>query len=190
MRLFVIFLGLLAALLCGCQSVIVRDAPQPVRVADGVLIDSAPLVEAMLAKTGKVAQAVNGSWKENVFSAEVVMKGDGQTFTAVFLAPQMRLATIVLTRPHAIRFERAAQIPRLFEPEYALVDLAFVNLDAPTLRHALGPALRVEDDGTTRRIFAGSAPVAELRTNPDATRTFRNLTHGYEYTLRHIPLHE
>ena len=187
MRFSLVF-GLLAAFLCGCQSVVVRDAPQPMRVADGVMIDSAPLVEALLARTGTVVQAVSGSWKDNAFAAEVVMKGDGQQFTAVFLAPQMRLATITLTRPRTIRYERAAQIPRLFEPEYALVDLAFVNLDAPTLRSALGPALRVEDDGATRRIFAGATPIADLVTNPDATHTFRNLIHNYEYTLRHIPL--
>ena len=185
MRLFVIF-GFLAAFLCGCQSVVVRDAPQPVRVANGVQIDPAPLVEALLARTGTVVQAVNGSWKENAFAAEVVMKGDGQTFTAVFLAPQMRLATITLTRPHGIRYERAAQIPRLFEPEYALVDLAFVNLDASTLRRALGPALRVDDDGSVRRIFASETPVADLAANPDGTRTFRNLVHGYTYTLKTV----
>ena len=185
MRLSLVF-GLLAAFLCGCQSVVVRDAPQPVRVADGVMLDSAPLVEALLARTGTVVQAVNGSWKDNAFATEVVMKGDGQKFTAVFLAPQMRLATITLTRPRTIRYERAAQIPRLFEPEYALVDLAIVNLPAPTLRRALGPALRVEDDGTTRRIFAGATPVADLVTNPDATRTFRNLVHGYEYTIKTV----
>ncbi len=183
-----IILCLLAALLCGCQSVVVRDAPRPVRLADGVQIDSTPLVEALLAQTGTVAQALNGSWKENAFAAEVVMKGDGQTFTAVFLAPQMRLATITLTRPRTIRYERAAQIPRMFEPEYALADLAFVNLPAPALRSALGPALRVEDDGATRRSLAGATPVAELTTHPDGTRTFRNLIHKYEYTLRHISL--
>ena len=185
MRLLIIF-GSLTALLCGCQSVVVRDAPQPVRVIDGVLMDSAPIVDALLARTGTVVQAVNGSWKDNAFAAEVVMKGDGQTFTAVFLAPQMRLATITLTRPRAIRFERAAQIPRMFEPEYALADLAFVNLDAPTLHRAVAPALRVEDDGATRRIFAGATPVADLVTNPDATRTFRNLVHGYEYTIKTV----
>ena len=141
MRLSLVY-GLLAAFLCGCQSVVVRDAPQPVRVADGVMLDSAPLVEALLARTGTVVQAVNGSWKDNAFAAEVVMKGDGQKFTAVFLAP--------------------------------------------TLRRALGPALRVEDDGATRRIFAGATPVADLVTNPDATRTFRNLVHGYEYTIKTV----
>lgn len=185
MRFSLVF-GLLAVFLCGCQSVVVRDAPQPVRVVDGALVDSAPLVEALLARTGTVVQAVSGSWKENAFAAEVVMKGDGQKFTAVFLAPQMRLATITITRPHAIRYERAAQIPRQFEPEYALADLAFVNLDAETLRRAVAPALRVEDDGTTRRIFAGATPVADLVTNPDATRTFRNLVHGYEYTIKTV----
>ena len=156
------------------------------RVADGVQIDSAPLVEALLARTGTVVQAVSGNWKENAFAAEVVMKGDGQQLTAIFLAPQMRLATITLTRPYTIRFERAAQIPRMFEPEYALADLAFVNLPAPALRRAVAPSLRVEDDGATRRIFAGDTPVADLVTNPDATRTFRNLVHGYTYTLKTI----
>jgi len=185
MRLPIIF-GLLASLLCGCQSVIVRDEPRPVRIADGVMLDSVPLVEALLARTGTVVQAVSGSWKENAFSAEVVMKGDGQRFTAIFLAPQMRLATISLTLPRTIRFERAAQIPRMFEPEYALADLAIVNLDAATLRRAVAPALRVEDDGATRRVFAGETPVADLVTNPDATRTFRNLVHGYTYTLKTI----
>ena len=104
----------------------------------------------------------------------------------MFLAPQMRLATIVLTRPHAIRFERAAQIPRMFEPEYALADLAFVNLEAETLRRAVAPALSVEDDGTVRRILAGKTPVADLTRNPDGTTTFRNLVHGYTYTLKTV----
>ena len=183
MRLHIIF-GLLAAALCGCQNVVVREAPQPVRVADGVMVDSAPIVEALLAQTGTVVQAVSGSWKENAFAAEVVMKGDGRQLTAIFLAPQMRLATITLTRPRTIRYERAAQIPRMFEPEYALADLAFVNLDAPTLRRAVAPALRVDDDGATRRIFAGETPVADLVANRDGTRTFRNLVHGYTYTLK------
>ena len=188
MRLFVIFWLAATALSCGCRSVVVRDEPLPVRVADGVLVDSGPIVEALLSQTGTVAQAVSGSWKDNAFAAEVVMKGDGQTFTAVFLAPQMRLATITLTQPRSIRYERAPQIPRMFEPEYALADLAFVNLPAPTLRRALGPSVRVEDDGSARRIFAGATPIATVAANPDSTRTFRNLIHGYEYTLRNIPL--
>ena len=178
MRIFSI-LSLAAALLSGCSTTVVRDAPLPVRVADGAIIDSTPLVEALLARTGTTVQ-------ENAFAAEVVMKGDSQKLTAVFLAPQMRLATIVLTRPHAIRFERAAQIPRMFEPEYALADLAFVNLDAGTLRRAVAPTLAVEDNGTVRRILAGKTPVADLTRNPDGTMTFRNLVHGYTYTLKTV----
>ena len=185
MRLPIIF-AWIAALLCGCATTVMRDAPLPVRVADGALVDSAPLVEALLARTGTVVQAVSGSWKENTFAAEVVMKGDGQKFTAVFLAPQMRLATITLTHPHAIRYECAPQIPRQFEPEYALADLAFANLDAETLRRAVAPTLRVEDDGTLRRIFSGETLVADLARRPDGILFFRNLVHGYDYTIHPV----
>ena len=173
------------ACLCGCQTAVVRDAPLPVRVADGTTIDSTPIVEALLARRGIVVQAVSGAWKDNAFAAEVVMKGDGERFTAIFLAPQMRLATITLSRPHAIRYERASQIPRMFEPEYALADLAFTNLDTPALRRAAA-SLRIEDDGTTRRVFAGSVPVAELVRKPDGDVFFRNVVHGYEYTIHPV----
>ena len=186
MRFFAIVPVFAAVLLCGCGTTVVRDTPQPVRVADGAVIDSTPLVEALLAKTGTTVQAVSGTWKDNSFAAEVVMKGDGQKFTAVFLAPQMRLATIVLTRPHTIRYERASQIPRMFEPEYALADLAFANLDVASLRAAVAPALAVEDDGSVRRILAGKTPVADLTRNADGTATFRNLVHGYTYTLKNV----
>ena len=62
MRLFSI-LSLAAALLSGCSTTVVRDAPLPVRVADGAIIDSTPLVEALLARTGTTVQAVSGTWK-------------------------------------------------------------------------------------------------------------------------------
>ena len=143
-----------------------------------------PLVEALLGFKGTRVQAANGSWKDQVFSAQCVLKGDGETFTAVFLAPQLRLLTITLTKPHTVTCERAPQVPRAFEPEYALVDLAFVNLDAETLRRAIAPALRVEDDGTTRRVFAGNAPVAEVVRRANGDVDFRNLRYGYSYTLR------
>ena len=177
----------LLALAClyGCQTVVVRDAPQPVRVAEGATVDPTPLVEALLAQTGTVVQAVSGAWKENAFAAEVVMKGDGNTFTAVFLAPHMRLATITLSRPHSIRYERAPQIPRMFEPEYALVDLALANLETAALRRA-AVGLRIEDDGATRRVFADKEQVAELTRRPDGDSFFRNLLHGYEYTLHPV----
>lgn len=183
---FPVILGLLAALLCGCQSVVVRDAPRPVRLANGVMIDSVPFVEALLARTGTVVQAVNGNWKDNAFAAEVVMKGDGQQLTTIFLAPQMRLATITITHPHSIRYERAAQIPRMFEPEYVLADLAFVNLDAQTLRRAVAPTLRVEDNGTVRCLFTGTTLVADLTRRPDGNLFFRNLIHGYDYTIHPV----
>lgn len=174
-------------LLCGCGTVVVRDDPRPVRAADGVMVETIPIVEAMLSRTGTVVQAVSGSWKENAFAAEVVMKGDGREFTAVFLAPQMRLATITLSRPHSIRYERAAQIPRMFEPEYALFDLALANLDTDTLKRTL-PGLDIADDGTVLRVGTANAPVAELVRNPAGDRMLRNLVHGYEYTVKNIPL--
>jgi len=176
-------------LLCGCSTVVVRKNPLPVRAADEVRFATIPIVEALLAQRCTVAQAVSGTWKDHAFAAEVIMKGEDGKFTAVFLAPQMRLATITLTPPHTICYERAAQIPRMFDPEYALADLAFANLDVDALRRATEPVLLIEEDADgTRRISAGGRLIAELRKNPDSTRTFRNHVHGYEYTLRDIPL--
>ena len=177
---------LAAALLAGCSTTLVREDPAPKRVADGVALETAPLVEALIGLKGTRVQAANGSWKDQVFSAQCVLKGDGEKLTAVFLAPQLRLLTITLTKPHTVTCERAPQVPRAFEPEYALVDLAFVNLDAETLRRAVAPALRVEDDGTTRRVFAGNAPVAEVVHRANGDIDFKNLRHGYSYTLRPV----
>ena len=39
---------LAAALLAGCSTTLVREKPESVRVADGALLDTAPLVEALL----------------------------------------------------------------------------------------------------------------------------------------------
>ena len=177
---------LAAALLAGCSTTLVRENPAPVRVADDVQLETTSFVEALLGFKGTRVQAANGAWKDQVFSAQCVLKGDGETFTAVFLAPQLRLLTITLTKPHTITCERASQVPRAFEPEYALADLAYVNLDAETLRSAVAPALSVEDDGTTRRIKAGDTLVADVvrRTNGDVD--FRNLRYGYSYTLRPV----
>ena len=177
---------LAAALLAGCSTTLVRETPAPVRVADGALLDTTPLVEALLGLKGARVHAANGSWKDRVFSAQCVLKGDGETLKAVFLAPQLRLLTITLTKPHTITCERATQVPRAFEPEYALADLAYVNLDAETLRRAVAPVLRVEDDGTTRRICAGDAPVAEVVRRANGDVDFRNLRYGYSYTLRPV----
>ena len=177
---------LAAALLAGCSTTLVRDAPVSVRVADGVQLETTPLVEALLGFKGTRVQAVNGSWKDQVFSAQCVLKGDGEKMTAIFLAPQFRLLTITLTKPHTVTCERAPQVPRAFEPEYALVDLAFVNLDAEILRRAVASALRVEDDGTTRRISAGDTLVAEIVRRANGDIDFKNLRHGYSYTLRPV----
>ena len=180
------FLLLAAALLAGCSTTLVRENPAPVRVADGVLLDTAPLVEALVGLKGTRVQAANGSWKDQVFSAQCVLKGDGEKLTAVFLAPQLRLLTITLTKPHTVTCERAPQVPRAFEPEYALADLGFVNLDVETLRRVVAPVLRVEDDGTTRRVFAGKTLVAEVVRRANGDIEFKNLRHGYSYTLRSI----
>lgn len=177
---------LAAALLAGCSTTFVRDKPMHVRVAEGVSLDAAPVVEALIGLKGTRVQAANGTWKDQAFSAQCVLKGDGEKLTAVFLAPQMRLLTVTLTKPHTITCERAPQIPRAFEPEYALADIAYVNLDAETLRRAVAPALRVEDDGTTRRILAGGVLVAEVVRKPDGDVSFANKTHGYSYTLRQM----
>ena len=177
---------LAAALLAGCSTTLVRENPAPVRVADGKTLETAPLVEALLGFKGTRVQAANGAWKDQVFSAQCVLKGDGETFTAVFLAPQLRLLTVTLTKPHTITCERAPQVPRTFEPEYALADLAYVNLDAETLRRAVAPALSVEDDGTTRRVVAGHDPVAEIVRHTNGDIDFKNLRHGYSYTLRPV----
>ena len=177
---------LAAALLAGCSTTLVRETPVPVRVADDVQLETTSLVEALLGFKGTRVQAANGSWKDQVFSAQCVLKGDGETLTAVFLAPQLRLLTITLTTPHTITCERAPQVPRAFEPEYALADLAYVNLDAETLRRAVAPALSVEDDGTTRRIKSGDTLVADLVRRPNGDVDFRNVRYGYSYTLRTV----
>lgn len=177
---------LLGLLVCGCATTVVRPRPQSVR-AGGALLDATPLVEALLARKGTLVQAVNGSWRDRAFQAQCVMKGDGERLTVVFLAPQMRLVTITVEKPHSVRFECAPQIPSSFEPEYALADLAYVNLEAATLERVLAPTLKVEERGSLRRILtsAGEA-VAEVERLPGGDIAFRNLEHGYVYTLKTI----
>lgn len=179
-------LPLLALLAGGCATTLERDTPQAIRLGEAKL-ETTALVEALLARKGTTIQAVNGSWRDQTFQAQCVMKGDGEKLTVVFLAPQMRLVTITVTKPHAIRYERAPRIPSVFEPEYALADLAFVNLETETLKRAVAPALRVADDGGTRRIETTSGEgVAEVVRNADGTRTFKNLLHGYTYELKSV----
>ena len=177
---------LAALLLGGCSTTTLRARPQTVR-AGGAALDAAPLVEALLDWKGTRVQAVNGSWRDRAFQAQCVMKGDGETLRVVFLAPQLRLVTITVTRPHAVQCERAPQIPASFEPEYALADLAYVNLDAATLRRVLAPNFRVEERGDVRRILtAAGEPVAEVVRPAAGDWTFRNLEHGYTYALKAV----
>ena len=184
MRVFGILLS--ALLLAGCATTVARVRPQPVHLAD-VQLDPTPLVEALLARRGTLVQALNGSWRDRAFQAQCVMKGDGERLTVVLLAPQVRLATITVERPHVVSCEFAPQIPRSFEPEYALTDLAFVNLGTDDLRRVLAPAFRVEETGVLRRILtARGAPVAEVEHLADGNIAFRNLQHGYSYILRTV----
>lgn len=179
-------LPILALLVGGCATTLERATPQAVRLGEAKL-ETTALVEALLARKGTTVQAVNGSWRDQTFQAQCVMKGDGEKLTVVFLAPQMRLVTITVTKPHAIRYERAPRIPSVFEPEYALADLAFVNLETDALKRAVSPALRVVDDGITRRIETSAGEgVAEVVRNASGTQTFRNLLHGYQYELKSV----
>lgn len=181
-------LALAAALCAGCCTTVVRDAANATAVVGKT--EMASLTEALLDLKGTRVQGVAGNWKENVFSAEFVMKGDGDKLTVAVLAPAMRLATITLSRPHALRYERARRIPAAFEPEYVLFDLAVVNLETAALSRALGDGFKVFDDGANRVVSirsgakAGeSQSIAMLVRNGDGTMRFVNLKHSYEYTI-------
>jgi len=182
-------MALVAAVCAGCSTTVVRSAPKAVAVSNGAKTDMKAVAEALLDFKGTKLQAVLGNWKENVFSAEFVMKGDGDTLTIAVIAPAMRLATITLSRPHSLRYERARQIPAAFEPEYVLFDLAVVNLETDVLSRALGPDFSVYDDGTNRVVSLRSKdskngdPVSMLVRKKDGTMQFYNLKLTYEYTI-------
>lgn len=183
-------LALAAAACAGCSTTLVRDTPKPVAVSSGVSLETKDLTEALLDIKGAVVQGASGSWKGKAFSGEFVMKGDGEKLTIAVLAPAMRLATITLTRPHSIRYERARNIPAAFEPEYALFDLAVVNLETSVLSRVLGPGFSVSDDGTNRIVSlnGGAGPgkspsIATLVRNGDGTMKFVNHKRSYEYTI-------
>lgn len=180
--------ALLLAVFAGCSTTLVRDEPIPVRMG-AAEVPMTRTVEALLSMKGVRVQALNGAWKDHALQAQCVMKGDGDKLTVVFLAPQIRLVTINLERPHALRCERAPQIPSAFEPENALLDLAFVNLPVDELRRSLSPALRVEENADgARKLFAPDGTlVAELAAaGADGVRKYRNAVYGYEYEIREI----
>lgn len=173
--------------LAGCSTTLVREDPHVIALGEtGVKCATAPLVSALLERRGVTAQALSGHWKERVFTAECVLKGEDDRFTAVFLAPHMRLATLTLTPPHTVSFERARQIPAAFEPEYLLFDLAVVNLSADRLRRALGGAFRVEERGNVRRVCAGGREVAVFARESDGRSVYENHVFEYGYTIKEM----
>lgn len=179
------FIGILILALYGCQTVVERERPNDIRYRDAAPVEMTALIEALLDLKGVCVQSVEGAWKDHAFAAQMVMKGDGERATLVFLAPQMRLATVTLTRPHALKFEHVPQIPQTFEPEYMLADFAFINLETETLRRVCGSQLKIVDDGPCRTIaLADGTPLAELTHQSDGTMCYRNRIYGYEYILQ------
>jgi len=174
-----------AGVFAGCATTVTRARPKAVRFAEQAPVEMTPLVEALLGFTGTRISHLAGTWREEAFVADAVMKGDGKKLTIVFLAPQMRLATITLTRPHALVYTRAPQIPALLDPEYVLADVAFAHLPTEVLRQAGAGAFAVADDGVTRRVtLPDGTCLAELVRAADGSATYRNPLYGYEYTLR------
>ena len=173
-------IGAFLAFCCGCATTVVREEPNNVAMA-----------EALLAGVkGTVVQSVSGAWKDEAFAAECVLKGDGKRFTAVLLAPQMRLATLTIEKPHTIRWERAPQLPASLDPEYVVFDLALVTLPTAQLAKALGADFKVEEtlDGKRRSIV--DAKRGELQSIrqvlPDGDVYFRNVRYGYEFTVKTV----
>ncbi len=179
-------LGVLAAAFAGCSTgSVVRECPNVVEFAPSSPLDMAPMVAALIADVrGTRVEHVSGCWNGSPLVADVVMKGDGETLSIVFLCQQMRMVTITLTRPNALRYERAPSVPAMFEPEYALADLGFTRLGVGALRGVCGGSLDVSDDGVHRRIsLPGGRLVAEIERLADGSVSFRNHLHGYEYTI-------
>jgi hypothetical protein len=170
----------LIAFCCGCSTTVVRDNP-----------GNAALAEALLAEVkGVRVQSVSGAWKDAAFAAECVLKGDGRKFTAVLLAPQMRLATLTIEKPHTIRWERAPQLPSSLDPEHVMFDLALAALPTDVLSAALGCAYRVDEtaDGKRRTVF--DIKRGELQSVrqilPSGDVYFRNVPYGYEFTVKTV----
>lgn len=173
--------GALLALCCGCSTTeVVRETPEHVALA-----------EALLAHMGGTrVHMVEGAWKDEAFAAECVLKGEDGRFTAVLLAPQMRLVTLTVERPHTLRWERAPQVPSALDPEYVLFDLALVCLPTDALSDALGGGYRVSEtaDGKRRRVIdAKDGRLHSVRQMlPDGGIYFRNAQYGYEFTVRDV----
>ncbi len=177
-------LGLLAAcslaLACGCSTVVVREEPR-----------DAALAEALLSEVrGTRVQMVEGSWKDEPFALECVLKGDGERFAAVLLAPHVRLATLTVERPHTMRWERAPQVPSALDPECVMFDMALALLSTRALERALGDGFAVDEtaDGRRRQVSTsdGGGLHSVRQVLPDGSIHFRNARHGYEVTVRTV----
>lgn len=176
------------AFVSGCASApLVRETPEPIELL-GVEVETEPLTRALLAEIrGVHAVSLQGTWNnDSPFSAECVLKGDDDTLTAVFLAPQMRLATLRLRRPCSLEWERSPLVPEAFQPEYAIFDLAAFHLPAVALRRALGPAFVVEEVGGVRRVTRRGAPVVSVTRLPDGGTKLENFLWRYEYVAREM----
>ena len=170
----------LCALLCGCATTVVREEPANPAIAEALLD----------CERGTTVQMAEGAWKDEAFAAECVLKGDGDSFTAVLLAPQVRLVTLTIERPHTVRWERAPHIPAALDPERVMLDIAFVRLPTDVLVRALGDGYRVDEtpDGKRRRVVdAKSGKLCSVRqVLPDGGVYFRNARYGYEFTVRAV----
>ena len=177
-----VWIAALAAMFAaGCATTVVRDEPRPVKVARGAEAATAPLAEALLAHArGTRAEALEVAWKDKAFTAEIVVKGDGETLKIVLLAPQMRLATLTIERPRRITWERAPRVPAALAPEHALFDIAFVRLPADVIAAALGPDFVVKDDGRRRVLLHGGDEIRVLERRGGDELFFVNPSAGYE----------
>ncbi len=176
-----------ALLVAGCSTTVVREEPRRIAAAPKAEIETALLAEALLAhERGTSAEALEVSWKDKAFSAEMVVKGDGERLTIVLLAPQMRLATLTLTKPHRIEWERAPKVPSSLAPEYALADVAFARLPAQALAAALGAEYSVQDDGKRRVVSHGGREIRVLERLDGKSLVFSNPMAGY--SCRIVPM--
>lgn len=172
----------------GCMSApLVRETPEAIELLD-VEVATEPLARALLAEVrGVRTVSLEGTWNnDNTFSAECVLKGADDALTAVFLAPQMRLATLRLRRPCSLEWDRSPFVPEAFQPEYAIFDLAVFHLPVIVLRRALGPSFSVDEAGGVRRVTRRGAPVVSVTSLPDGGTKLENFLWKYEYVAREM----
>ncbi len=170
----------MALLAAGCSTTLVREEPRSVAVVSGVDVETAPLAEALLAhERGVSAEALEVTWKDKAFTAEIVVKAQDGKLTMVLLAPQMRLATLTIEKPHRIVWERSPRVPSVLAPEYVIADAAFVRLPTPVLSAALGSDFVVKDDGRRRVVMHGGEEVRTLERKGEGELVFTNPFAGY-----------